>query len=296
VLSTGTMQAVQTEEELRQQARVAENAASAAQVEAEEALQRLVQTHRPGSPTVDDAVTELALRRDEYRDACRASERADAAYHEELLHETLRERRRRRTDHNERIQTARRPIGAASLQSEADIDDKEGSSGDDSSGDDLLPPASKKQKATQQAHDAAARDSLSAESANEDSSDDERKNDDSSDSSDDERKNDDSSEGERGDSGNTPTNVGLLPGTSSSQPRTLNRLVARAMENLAARAAAATPVARIQEARGDKNDAGEVSDDNNASGVSSEDSAISSEQAESPPMSEYVPSDSNESV
>jgi hypothetical protein len=283
------MQAVQTEEELRQQARVAESAASAAQVEAEEALQRLVQTHRPGSPTVDDAVTELALRHDEYR---------DAAYHEELLHETLRERRRRRTDHDERIQTARRPIGAASLQSEADIDDKEGSSGDDSSGDDLLPPASKKQKATQQAHDAAARDSLSAESANEDSSDDERKNDDSSDSSDDERKNDDSSEGERGDSGNTPTNVGLLPGTSSSQPRTLNRLVARAMENLAARAAAATPVARIQEARGDENDAAddEGSDDNNASGVSSEDSAISSEQAESPPMSEYVPSDSNESA
>jgi hypothetical protein len=237
------MQAVHTEEELRQQARVTESAASAAQVEAEEALQRLVQTHRPGSLTVDDAVTELALRRDVYREAYRANERADAAYNEELLHETLRERRRCRTDHDERIQPARCPIGAASLQSEADIDDEDGSSGDD-----LLPPASKKQKATQQTHDAASRDSLSAESANEDSSDDERKNDDSSDSSDDERKNDDSSEGERGDSGNTPTNVGLLPGTNSSQPRTLNRLVARAMENLAARAAAATPVARIQEA------------------------------------------------
>jgi Skp family chaperone for outer membrane proteins len=75
--------------------------------------------------------------------------------------------------------------------------------------------------------------------------------------------------------------VGLLPDTSSSQPRPLNRLVARAMENLAARAAAL--VARIQEALGDEKDAAgdDGSDDNNASGVSSEDSAISSEQAES---------------
>jgi hypothetical protein len=91
---------------------------------------------------------------------------------------------------------------------------------------------------------------------------------------------------------------GLLPGSNSSQPRTLNRLVAQAMENLAARAAAIaapTSVARSQEARGDRNDAAgdEGNDDCNESVASDEDSAILSEQAPSPPTSEYVPSDRN---
>jgi hypothetical protein len=71
----------------RRQALDAESAASAAHVEAEGALQRLVRTHRPGSPTVDDAVANLANRRSEYDQACEASVRVDTAYHEQQLEE-----------------------------------------------------------------------------------------------------------------------------------------------------------------------------------------------------------------
>jgi hypothetical protein len=106
------------------------------------------------------------------------------------------------TDHDERIQTDL-PIGVASLQSEADIDGEEGSSGDD-----LLSPASKKQKA-------AVRNGLSDESENEDSSDDERNHGDSSEG-----------DGERGDSSedNAFSNVGFIPDTSSSQHREARRI------------------------------------------------------------------------
>jgi hypothetical protein len=80
--------------------------------------------------------------------------------------------------------------------------------------------------------DAAAPDRLSDESENIDSSDDQRNNEYSR-----------GGDSERGDSSegsvNTPGNVGLLPDTSSSQPRPMNRLVALVMENLAVRAAAA---------------------------------------------------------
>jgi hypothetical protein len=71
-----TMEAVG---ESQQRAISAENAASTALVEAEAALQALLQRHRPGSPIVDAAVTELANRNDEYANACDASVQADAA-------------------------------------------------------------------------------------------------------------------------------------------------------------------------------------------------------------------------
>jgi len=74
---------MQAAEESHQRALAAEHAAFAALVQAEEELQRLVRAHRPGSPTVDDAVTELADRRDEYDEACEASVRADTSCHNE---------------------------------------------------------------------------------------------------------------------------------------------------------------------------------------------------------------------
>jgi hypothetical protein len=109
ILSAGTIQAA---EAAQQGAFTAERAASGdALVEAEEALVLLLQHHRPGSPAVDRAVTELADRSDEYQQACAASERADASYHERHRDETLNDRRLRRTDHDERIQAARHSVG-----------------------------------------------------------------------------------------------------------------------------------------------------------------------------------------
>jgi hypothetical protein len=96
---------------------------------------------------VDDAETELVMRRNEYSEVCRASVRAAATFHGEFHNENLIERCRGRTDHDERIQTARDPTGAASLQRDAGIADEQVRG----SGDDLLPPASEKHKATQQA-------------------------------------------------------------------------------------------------------------------------------------------------
>jgi hypothetical protein len=78
-----------------------------AYVEAQEALQLLLRRHRPGSPTVDAAVTELADRSDEYESACDAADQADPAYSEHLRQDTLRDRRLRRIVHAERILAAR---------------------------------------------------------------------------------------------------------------------------------------------------------------------------------------------
>ncbi|KAE9189719.1 hypothetical protein PF004_g22125 [Phytophthora fragariae] len=56
---------MQAAEETWRQAIEAEEAASAAVVEAERVLQQLLQHHLPSSPTVDNAVSELDLRRSE---------------------------------------------------------------------------------------------------------------------------------------------------------------------------------------------------------------------------------------
>jgi hypothetical protein len=101
-----TMEAVG---ESQQRAISAENAASTALVEAEADLQALLQRHRPGSPIVDAAVTELANRNDEYANACDASVQADAAVNEQLHQEMLRARHLRRVEHAGRIMAARQP-------------------------------------------------------------------------------------------------------------------------------------------------------------------------------------------
>jgi len=106
VLSAASMKAAK---ESHQQARAAEREASAALIEAEETLQRLVRSHRPGSSTVDHAVTELANRLNAYTQAREGSVQADTAYHEQHLQEVLQDRHRRWADHDERIQADRHP-------------------------------------------------------------------------------------------------------------------------------------------------------------------------------------------
>jgi hypothetical protein len=107
---------MQAAEESRQRALAAERAASAALVEAEEELQRLVRDHRPGSPTVDDAVTKLANRQDEYDAACEATFRAETSCHDQHGDDILYDRHLRSDDHKARIKAARCPITAVSLQ------------------------------------------------------------------------------------------------------------------------------------------------------------------------------------
>jgi hypothetical protein len=107
---------MQAAEESHQRALAAERAASAALVQAEEELQRLVRAHRPGSPTVDDAVTELADPRDEYDEACEASVHADTSCHNEHGDVIMNDRHLRWADHEERLQAARHPTSAVCLQ------------------------------------------------------------------------------------------------------------------------------------------------------------------------------------
>ncbi|KAE8911000.1 hypothetical protein PF003_g5118 [Phytophthora fragariae] len=69
---------MQAADETWRQAIEAEEAASAAVVEAERVLQQLLQDHLPSSPTVDNAVSELDLRRSEYERMQLATDEADA--------------------------------------------------------------------------------------------------------------------------------------------------------------------------------------------------------------------------
>ncbi|KAE8993435.1 hypothetical protein PF010_g19567 [Phytophthora fragariae] len=95
---------MQTEEDTWRQAIQDEEAASAAVVEAEKALHRQLQHHRAGSPTVDDAVSELDLRRTEYAVAMRATDQAATVYQRAQGEIIAAERDRRRADHQERVQ------------------------------------------------------------------------------------------------------------------------------------------------------------------------------------------------
>ncbi|KAE8892893.1 hypothetical protein PF002_g21758 [Phytophthora fragariae] len=95
---------MQTEEDTWRQAIQDEEDASAAVVEAEKALHRQLQHHRAGSPTVDDAVSELDLRRTEYAVAMRATDQAATVYQRAQGEIIAAERDRRRADHQERVQ------------------------------------------------------------------------------------------------------------------------------------------------------------------------------------------------
>jgi len=147
-------------DENQQRAVAAENAASAALIDAEATLQQLLRRHRPGSPSVDAAVTEMANQSDEYAAACDATVQAEDAYSEQLRRELLRARHLRRVDHAERILFMRHPqlgqrgeanVGHVRL---AHIGQGQEGSGSlapatphgrpEPSGDDELPPAAKR--------------------------------------------------------------------------------------------------------------------------------------------------------
>ncbi|KAE9014076.1 hypothetical protein PR003_g13915 [Phytophthora rubi] len=95
---------MQTEEDTWRQAIQDEEAASVAVVEAERALHRQLQHHRAGSPTVDDEVSELDLRRTGYAVAMRATDQAATMYQRAQGEIIAAEQDRRRADHQERVQ------------------------------------------------------------------------------------------------------------------------------------------------------------------------------------------------
>ncbi|KAG7377258.1 hypothetical protein PHYPSEUDO_011948 [Phytophthora pseudosyringae] len=88
----------------RQQAIDTENSASKVLEEAECLLLELPDQHRAGSPTMDNCVTDLAMRRRELDQAMYAADLADAFYHDLLLGSFLDDRRTSRVDHRQRLQ------------------------------------------------------------------------------------------------------------------------------------------------------------------------------------------------
>ncbi|KAE8972135.1 hypothetical protein PR001_g26696 [Phytophthora rubi] len=95
---------MQTEEQTWRLAIEDEEAASGAVVEAEKVLHRQLQHHRAGSPTVDDAVSDLDLRRTEYAAAVHATDEAANVYYRAQGEAIASERDRRRADHVQRIE------------------------------------------------------------------------------------------------------------------------------------------------------------------------------------------------
>jgi hypothetical protein len=98
---------MQREEAAWRQAIEDEEAASAAVVAAERDLQQLLQHHLASSPTVDNAVSELALRRSEYSLTLRTTYEAAALYHRTEWDVILAESHRRREDHEQRVRAVR---------------------------------------------------------------------------------------------------------------------------------------------------------------------------------------------
>ncbi|KAE9012799.1 hypothetical protein PR001_g15569 [Phytophthora rubi] len=94
---------MQAAEETWRQAIEDEEAASAAVVETERVLQQLLQHHLPSSPTVDNAVSELDLRRSEYERMQLASDEADAILNLEQWEVIVEERDHRRAEHEQRV-------------------------------------------------------------------------------------------------------------------------------------------------------------------------------------------------
>ncbi|KAE9300205.1 hypothetical protein PF008_g23060 [Phytophthora fragariae] len=97
---------MQTEEQTWRLAIEDEEAASGAVVEAERVLHRQLRHHRSGSPTVDDAVSDLDLRRTQYAAAAavHATDQAGNVYYRTQGEAIAAERDRRRADHVQRIE------------------------------------------------------------------------------------------------------------------------------------------------------------------------------------------------
>ncbi|KAE8887220.1 hypothetical protein PF003_g28733 [Phytophthora fragariae] len=104
---------MQRDEQTWRQAIADEEAASAALVEAERVLHLQLQHHRAGSPTVDDAVSEVDLRRTEYAAAVRATDEAAVLYHRAHGEVIAAERDDRRADHVQRIEAVLQQARAA---------------------------------------------------------------------------------------------------------------------------------------------------------------------------------------
>ncbi|KAE8954726.1 hypothetical protein PR001_g32374, partial [Phytophthora rubi] len=104
---------MQRDEQTWRQAIADEEAASAALVEAERVLHLQLQHHRAGSPTVDDAVSDVDLRRTEYAAAVRATDEAAALYHRAHGEVIAAERDDRRADHVQRIEAVLQQARAA---------------------------------------------------------------------------------------------------------------------------------------------------------------------------------------
>nr|KAE8924862.1 hypothetical protein PF009_g24915 [Phytophthora fragariae] len=95
---------MQAAEETWRQAIEEEEAASAAVVEAERALLQLLEHHIPSSPTVDNAESELDLRRSEYECMQQASDEAGAIFNLAQWEVIVAERDHRRAEHEQRAQ------------------------------------------------------------------------------------------------------------------------------------------------------------------------------------------------
>ncbi|KAE8890669.1 hypothetical protein PF003_g25122 [Phytophthora fragariae] len=104
---------MQRDEQTWRQAIADEEAASAALVQAERVLHLQLQHQRAGSPTVDDAVSEVDLRRTEYAAAVRATDEAAALYHRAHGEVIAAERDDRRADHVQRIEAVLQQARAA---------------------------------------------------------------------------------------------------------------------------------------------------------------------------------------
>ncbi|KAE8876747.1 hypothetical protein PF003_g39172 [Phytophthora fragariae] len=104
---------MQRDEQTWRQAIADEEAGSVALVEAERVLHLQLQHHRAGSPTVDDAVSEVDLRRTEYAAAVRATDEAAALYHRAHGEVIAAERDDRRADHVHRIEAVLQQARAA---------------------------------------------------------------------------------------------------------------------------------------------------------------------------------------
>ncbi|KAE8964454.1 hypothetical protein PR001_g29052, partial [Phytophthora rubi] len=95
---------MQAAEETWRQAIEEEEAVSAAVVEAERALQQLLEHHIPSSPTVDNAGSELDLRCSEYECMQQASDEAGAIFNLAEWEVIVADLDHRRAEHEQRAQ------------------------------------------------------------------------------------------------------------------------------------------------------------------------------------------------
>ncbi|KAE8968177.1 hypothetical protein PR002_g27841 [Phytophthora rubi] len=110
---------MQAAEETWWQAIEAEEAVSAAVVEAERVLQQLLQHHLSSSPTVDNAVSELDLRRSEYERMQLVTDEADAIFNLAQWEVIVAEPDHRRAEHEQRAQAVLQQSRARQLHASA---------------------------------------------------------------------------------------------------------------------------------------------------------------------------------